>query len=80
LALYVYLQVNADVLEKHAVSIFRGWSDRTGKQRAYIGPEEQGLRAGSQREGIWEQCGPVVSLWEGCSEGAAYGVRKKRER
>jgi hypothetical protein len=25
-----YLQVNADVSKKHAVSIFRGWSDKAG--------------------------------------------------
>jgi hypothetical protein len=35
----VDLQVDADVWEKHAVSIFRGWSDKARKQRAYIGPE-----------------------------------------
>jgi hypothetical protein len=30
----VDLQIDADVSEKHVVSIFRGWSDKAGKQRA----------------------------------------------
>jgi hypothetical protein len=47
----VDLQVDADVSETHTASIFRGWSDKEGKWRVYIGRKEQGPRKGSQSEG-----------------------------
>jgi hypothetical protein len=43
--------VDADVSEKYTVSIFQGWRDKAGKERAYIGPEWQGLTQGRQPEG-----------------------------
>jgi hypothetical protein len=59
----VDLQVDADVSEKHADSIFRGSSDKIGKQRAYIGLEEIGLREeANQREGILNRMCPESSL------------------
>jgi hypothetical protein len=78
----VYLQVDADISEKHAVSIFRGSSDEAGKCRSYIEPEEQGLRAGSQSEegNMGTGRGPIGSLQEGYREGVGCGVRKERER
>jgi hypothetical protein len=59
----VDLQVDADVSEKHADSIFRGSSDKIGKQRAYIGLEEIGLREkANQREEILNRMCPESSL------------------
>jgi hypothetical protein len=48
----------------------------------FVGPEEQGLRAGSQSEGgnIETGCGPIGSFQEGYRDGAGCGVRKKREK
>jgi hypothetical protein len=75
---HVYLQVDADVSEKHAVSIFRDWSDKAGTYRAYVGPEEQGLREWSQSEGgnIGTGSRPRGSLQGDYKEGAGYGVKK----
>jgi hypothetical protein len=42
--------VDVDVLEKHTVAIFQGWSDKAGKQRADIGPEVKGVTEGRN---IW---------------------------
>jgi hypothetical protein len=54
---------------------------KQGSRGVFIGPEEQGLRTGSQSEGGnmgtgWE---PIGSLQEGCWEGAGCGVREREK-
>jgi hypothetical protein len=61
----VYLQVDADVSEKHTVSIFRGWSDKEGKQRSCFRTwrgRAEGREPIREREyGNWSPWEPQIS-------------------